>query len=158
MDTFWSLLTVAGRVVLVYLFLLVMVRLMGRGTLAQLRPIDVLTMLLISETVSPALTGGDDSLAAGITAACALGLSAVITGKLSYRFRWFDQLLDGSTLVLIDHGKIRQDVMRSQQISDEELKTALHHHGVLSVEEVHKGFIEPDGSITLVKAESVQPK
>jgi uncharacterized membrane protein YcaP (DUF421 family) len=151
MDTFLGLLMVAGRVILVYLFLLVLLRLIGRGTLAQLRPIDMLTMLLISETVSPAMTGGDASLAAGVTAACALGAATVSTAWLSYRFRWFDQLLDGSALVLVEKGKVNQKVKRSQNITDEELETALHAHGLLSLDQVHKAFVEPDGAITIIK-------
>jgi uncharacterized membrane protein YcaP (DUF421 family) len=152
MDTALQLAAIAGRVVLVYLFLIVLLRIMGRGALAELRPIDMLTMLLMSETVSPALTAGDDSLAGGIVAACALGFSAALTSWLTYRYRWLDHVMDGAALVLVENGKLDERVMHKQRITEEELNTALHYSGVLSVSEVKKAFVEPDGAITIVKA------
>jgi uncharacterized membrane protein YcaP (DUF421 family) len=152
MDTALHLATIAGRVVLVYLSLIALLRIMGRGTLSELRPIDVLTMLLMSETVSPALTAGDTSLAGGIVAACALGFSASVTAWLSYRYRWIDHVMDGAALVLIEDGKIDERVMHKQRITEEELNTALHFSGLLAVSQVKKAFVEPDGAITIVKA------
>jgi uncharacterized membrane protein YcaP (DUF421 family) len=144
-------LEIAGRVVAIYVALLVLLRVIGRRTMAQLRPIDLLTMLLLSETVSPALTAGDDSLGGGLVAAGTLGAAAALTSWLSFRFRWFDVLLDGATLVLVRDGKLDARVLRAQRITDEELRTALHESGVATVSEVERAFVEPDGSITIVK-------
>jgi uncharacterized membrane protein YcaP (DUF421 family) len=146
-----SLLSIAGRVLAIYLFLLLVLRLMGRGVMSQLRPIDLLTMLLMSETVSPALTAGDHSLPGGLVAVSTLGIAAWFTSWLSFRYRLVDRALDGSPLLLINRGRVDAQVLRSQRITDEELRTALHEHGVLSVAEVRKAFVEPDGSITIVK-------
>jgi uncharacterized membrane protein YcaP (DUF421 family) len=52
------------RVVAVYIFLMVLVRISGKRQLGQLAPMDLLTILLVSETVSPALTADDDTLTA----------------------------------------------------------------------------------------------
>jgi uncharacterized membrane protein YcaP (DUF421 family) len=157
MDAAWSELVhlagIAGRVLVVYAFALVLLRVSGRRTLSQLRPIDLLSMLLLSETVSPALTGGDQSILGGFVAAATLTAAAVATGRLSFRFPWFDHLLDGRTLVLIEDGKVDPKVLRAHRITDEQLRTSLHENGVEAVAQVKHAFIEPHGAITVVKAE-----
>src|SRR5690349_9571057 len=67
-----SPLYIVVRVFISYFALIAIVRVTGRTTLSKLRPIDLLTMLLMSETVGPALTGGDSSLGAGVLAAASL--------------------------------------------------------------------------------------
>ena len=52
------------RVVAVYTALLVMVRIAGKREIGEFGPLDLLGMLLLSETVSPALTAEDSSLTA----------------------------------------------------------------------------------------------
>jgi uncharacterized membrane protein YcaP (DUF421 family) len=153
MEHLAHLAQIVGRVFVIYAAALVILRVTGRRTMSQLRPIDLITMLLLSETVSPALTGGDDSLAGGLVAAGALGLAASLTAYLSFRSRWFDHVLDGGTLVLIREGKVDPKVLRAQRITDEQLRTSLHESGVEAVAQVKKAFIEPDGTITIVKAQ-----
>ena len=156
MDQLAHLAEIAGRVLVIYAFALAILRVTGRRTMSQLRPIDLITMLLLSETVSPALTGGDDSVLGGMIAAAALGLAATITAYLSFRFRWFDHALDGAPLVLIRQGKLDADVLRSLRITDEQLRTSLHENGLEAVAQVKKAFVEPDGTITIVMAEAAQ--
>ena len=53
--------------------------------------------------------------------------------------------------MLIEDGRVRADVLCKFRISDDDLRTTLHQHGVLHVREVKRAFIEPDGEITLIK-------
>ena len=71
------LLSVVVRVAAVYVFLLVLVRMAGKREVGRLSPMEFLSALLLSETVSPALTGGDDSLAAAFVAALTLMLLTI---------------------------------------------------------------------------------
>ncbi len=149
------LLEIAGRVVVVYVALLIMLRLAGRREMTQLTPIDLLTILLISETVSPALTGDDSSLGTGLFAAAVLLVAAVGVSWLTFRHRRLDRALEGKALVLVDRGKLRGEVMREQRITDQQLRTALHEHGLLHVDQVAKAFVEPDGNITIIKKDDL---
>src|SRR5688572_4573903 len=86
---------VVARVVILYALLIVLVRLAGKREIGELSPMEFLSMLLLSETVSPALTGGDDSLAsAGVAAVALVGLTTLIN-VLAFRFRWFERVLEG---------------------------------------------------------------
>ena len=145
------LLSIVVRVAAVYVFLLVLVRMAGKREVGALA-MEFLSALLLSETVSPALTGGDDSLAAAFVAALTLMLLTIGSNVLSFRFRWFETLTEGSPGLLISSGRINRRVMKQERITKQQLETALRREGIESVEAVRKAFVEPNGDITILKA------
>lgn len=148
-----NLLEVLARVILAYGALLLLLRLSGKRQLGQLSPMDLLTMLLISETVSPALTAGDDTLTTGLVAAATLVGLAVLIGWLSFRVGWFERVVEGRPDELIRDGRLDERVVAKERITKQELATALHRNGVASINDVSLGTVEPDGEITIVKRE-----
>lgn len=156
MPPFATLLGIAGRVVVIYLALLTMLRLSGRRELSELSPMELLTMLLISETVSPALTGGDDSLVGGLVAAGTLSALTVLSSILVFRSRIAERIIEGRSSLLIKHGKVDAAVLRQERITNDELHAKLHQHGVMNVRDVAFAFIESDGDITIIKERDLE--
>ena len=112
---------------------------------------DLLTMLLLSETVSPAMTGGDDSMVGGLVAAVSLLTLCTVTEAIAFRSRRAEKFIQGEAMVLIDDGKVDEAVMRRFMITDDDLRSSLHSEGLLAVGEVKRAFVEADGSVTIVK-------
>lgn len=152
-QTKTSLLEIAVRVVLVYVFLLVLLRLSGKKEFAQLEPMDLLIMLILSETVSPALTDDDTSLPVAFVAAGTLGGLTALTSYITFRFRKAEKLIQGEPSVLINHGKVDEEVLRKERMTSQQLHTVLHKEGLKTVEDVEKAVIEPSGDITIIKRE-----
>jgi uncharacterized membrane protein YcaP (DUF421 family) len=144
-------LEIAGRVAVVYVACMVLLR-VTRREMSELGPMDLLTMLLLSETVSPALTGGDDSLAAGIVAAVSLMALCTLSEVLAFRSRRAEKVIQGTAVVLIDDGKVDGKVMRRFMITDEDLHATLHEKGLLRVDQVKRAYVEADGQITIIEA------
>ncbi len=144
-------LEIVGRVTIIYVACMVLLRVSGRREMSEMGPMDLLAMLLLSETVSPALTGNDDSVTAGLVAAATLMALCVGTTWLAFRHRGIEQLVEGDAVVLIEHGHVKADVLRRFRISGSELDTALHQHGLLHVAEVARAYVESDGKITIIK-------
>jgi uncharacterized membrane protein YcaP (DUF421 family) len=152
-TTLGTLGSVVIRVAAVYVTLLFLLRLSGRRTMSDITPMDIMVMLLVSETVSPALTANDDSLTVGLVAATTLVLIASATSILVFRSRRAETIISGRTQTLIKDGKVDADVLRRYRITDEDLDMALHQNGVLAVSEVRRAFVEADGEITIVKTQ-----
>jgi uncharacterized membrane protein YcaP (DUF421 family) len=146
-----QLLEIVARVVIIYVACMVLLRVSGRREMSELSPMDLLTMLLLSETVSPALTAGDESVIGGVVAASTLIALCVATGWISFKHRGAERIIQGAAAVLIHDGVVRPAILRRYRISADDLETALHQHGLLSVTEVARAFVEPDGEITIVK-------
>ncbi|MGE0551169.1 MAG: DUF421 domain-containing protein [Kofleriaceae bacterium] len=147
-----DILETIGRVAIVYAACMVLLRISGRREMSELGPMDLLTMLLLSETVSPALTGGDNSVPTGLVAATTLMVLCVVTAQISYRSRRAERAIQGEALVLIRDGDVDAHVMRKFMITDEDLRAALHKSGLLRVDEVKRAYVEADGEITIIKA------
>ncbi len=141
------------RVVAAYAFLLVLMRISGKRQLGQLTPMDLLTVLLISETVSPALTASDDSLTAGALASGTLFGLALVVAAVTYRSALAERVLEGTPALLIQDGVLRPEVMARERITAQELEIALRRAGIQSIESVLLGMVEPDGDITFIKRE-----
>jgi uncharacterized membrane protein YcaP (DUF421 family) len=149
-----KLLEIVGRVVAIYVALFVMLRLAGRREMSELSPMDLLTMLLVSETVSPALTGGDETLVGGLVAAATLIGLSVLIAYTTFKSKRIGRLIEGDAVVLIKNGRVDPRVMKRFRISDEDLATALRQNGVGSPGEVARAYVEPDGEITVLESKA----
>ena len=144
-------LEIFGRVTVVYAFCVVLLRLVGRREMSELGPMDLMAMLLLSETVSNSITGGDDSLATGLIAAASLLGLTHVSDRLSFRFRRFERLVQGEAVVLVRNGRADPRVMRRFLITDDDLAARLHENGLTSVEDIDRAFVESDGKITMIR-------
>jgi uncharacterized membrane protein YcaP (DUF421 family) len=147
------LLEILLRVVLIYAGLLALTRLSGKREVGELSPMEFLSMLVLSETVSPALTRQDTSLVAALfAAACLIGISVAV-GRLTYWSPRAQRLLEGSPTVLIRNGRVLRSALRREAITDDELKAELRKNGVEDPRRVRRATVERDGRISVVLRE-----
>ena len=105
------------RVTLVYVALLVLVRLTGKRTLGQSTPFDLLVILLLSETVTDALAGGDHSVSAGILAAGTLIALHAVAALLSARSNLWQRTLEGHAVMIGRDGKLFSAVLANHLVT-----------------------------------------
>src|SRR4030081_2014461 len=96
------------RPILVYLFLVLVLRVFGKRELAQLNPFDLVVLLSLSNTVQNAIIGNDNSLSGGLVGAFALLAMNYLVVRFLFRHRRLDQLFEGKPTVLIECGKIQK--------------------------------------------------
>jgi uncharacterized membrane protein YcaP (DUF421 family) len=148
MDLPWWEFIVRGAVV--YAVLMVMVRISGRRTIGQFTPFDLLVVMLLSESVSNSLSGGDASLVGGlIIAATLVGLNMFVA-LLSSRSRKMAEVLEGTPVLLGRDGKVFDKVLKECKLSHVEFEQALRQSDC-KVEEMAVAYLEPDGDITIQK-------
>ena len=133
-----------------YLTLLVMVRLSGRRTVGQFTPFDLLVMLLLSESVSNSLSGGDDSLGGGLIIAATLILLNTFVALLSARSRRMSVLLDGTAVLIGRDGQFFDKVVKRCRIAESDLEQTLRAADCKR-EDMACAFLEADGEITIQK-------
>ena len=140
----------ALRAVLVFCALLFMVRISGRRTVGQFTPFDLLVVMLLSEAVSNSLSGGDDSVGAGLIIAGTLVALNVGASFLTSHSKTMSDLLDGSPVLLGRDGKMFDKVLKKYRLSKTEVDEALREADC-KLEEMKCAFLEADGSITIQK-------
>src|ERR1051325_10914990 len=83
------------RPLIVYFFLIIVLRLAGKRELAQLNPFDLVVLLTLSNTVQNAIIGEDNSVTGGIIGAITLLFVNYLVVRLLYGHDRLDQLIEG---------------------------------------------------------------
>ncbi|MGR9180227.1 DUF421 domain-containing protein (plasmid) [Rhizobium leguminosarum] len=136
----------------IYFTLLVIIRLSGRRTLAQMTPFDLVIVLVISETTQQAMLGDDFS----ITNAVILILTLFTTDiGLSYVKGWWPRaahIIDGVPTILVTDGVYDERALRGARLQKEDvMQAARSQEGIESVGEIKFAILEVSGNISIIK-------
>jgi uncharacterized membrane protein YcaP (DUF421 family) len=138
------------RSVAVYVFIILAIRLFSKKELAQLSIIDLVFILLISNSVQNAMVGNNTSLQGGLVAAFSLFILNFALKKLAYKNTRFNELLEGKAVMLIYKGQVNDEHLRITGITTNELLAAVREHGVEKIEDVDLAMLEVDGNISVI--------
>src|SRR5262245_62097020 len=137
------------RVVIIYIFVFVLLRLVGKKHVGEMAPFDLVVLLLLSESVQNALVGEEKSVTGGLVAVAALfGVTQTI-GYASWRWKKAERFLEGTPRVLMRNGRVLENVLSQEQITRSELLEALRREGCTSLGKVRYAVLENDGTITV---------
>ncbi len=143
----WELLL---RGVIVYAFLLVLIRITGRRQTGMMTPFDFILLLILSNTVQNAMNGGDNSLGGGLFLAGTLVVINWIMLILSRHFRLVHWVLVGRPVFLVRDGEILEKVMHRERITHHELMSALRSAGLANIEQAKDVILETNGTISVI--------
>ena len=145
----------------VYLFVIVAIRVFGKREISQLSVIDLVFVLLISNSVQNAMVGSNSTLMGGLVAASALFISNYIFKQFLYRFPKLSRFIQGDALLLVYNGKLNQENITKSRITVDEMMEAIREHGVSKIEDVDLAILEVDGNISVLsndfKDKTVKP-
>ncbi len=141
---------IALKSIAVYVFIVAAIRVFGKKEFAQLSVVDVVFILLISNSVQTAMVGDDTSLSGGLVAALALF-------AMNYAFKWvtnnskkISNAIDGEPILLIYDGVVKENGLKEASITIDQLKAVVREHGVEEIEEVNLAIFEVDGNISVL--------
>ena len=138
------------RTCAVYLFIIGAIRLFGKTELAQLSVIDLVFILLISNSVQNAMVGPDSSLSGGLIAAGSLFVLNTIIKRLTFGNKKISKFLQGEPIMLVHNGIILTEHLKHVRITRDELDAAIREHGVSDVSHVNLAVLETDGNISIL--------
>jgi uncharacterized membrane protein YcaP (DUF421 family) len=138
------------RPVIVYFFLVVMLRLSGKRELVQLNPFDLVVLLTLSNTVQNAIIGDDNSVTGGLLGATSLLAVNYLTVRFLYKHKNLDQLVEGKADVLIENGRLRPEHLKKELITTAQLEAAARKQGFGSLSEVDQCILEPGGTLSFI--------
>lgn len=141
------------RVGFIYVFLLLVLRVMGKRELSQLTPLELVLLLLIPEIVAQGVVREDFSITNAVVAVTTLTSLVFVTSVLSYRFKGFGGFLEGSPSLLVRRGRFLPDEMARERVPPEEIVSEMRRAGVEHLEDVRWAVLEPGGKIAIIREE-----
>jgi uncharacterized membrane protein YcaP (DUF421 family) len=138
------------RSLVVYLFLLLAFRVLGKRQVGQLTPFDLVVLLIISNVVQNAIIGPDNSLGGGLIGAAVIFLANYLVVELTFRSKRVRRLLEAQPTLLINNGRILHENLASERVTLDDLNVALRRSGVDDVEQVRVAVLEENGGISVI--------
>jgi uncharacterized membrane protein YcaP (DUF421 family) len=144
----WWHFVVRGMVI--YVFVLVILRLTGKRQVGQLAPFDLVLLLVLSNAVQNSMNGGDNSITGGVISACTLVGINYGVGWLTFKSKFLEGLIEGRPVILVHNGEIRHKAMNSVRMTTHELNAALRAAGCTCADEVQIAILENSGNISVI--------
>ena len=145
------------RGLLVYGFLLIMLRLTGKRQVGQLAPFDLVLLLVLSNAVQNSMNAGDNTVAAGFILVATLLAVNGFMGWLTWRSKKAEILLEGRPQILVHNGLMDERILRAERITQHELMAAVRQAGLSDLTEVRVAILENNGRINVIAREKVAP-
>lgn len=135
----------------VYLFLLLLFRISGRRSLAEMTAFDMVLLLVIGEAVGEALSGANPSFTHAFLLVSTLVVMELGFAWIKQRSPVADRLLDDVPLVVVEHGKLLKARMKRVHLDEKDiLEAARATHGLESMQQVKYAVLERDGAISVI--------
>lgn len=143
----WELIV---RSMVVYAFLIIVLRITGKRQVGQLAPFDLVLLLVLSNAVQNSMNGGDNSLIGGLIAASTLIALNYGVAMLTFRNKRIEALIEGRPQILIHNGKLFEQALNDARMTHHELNAALRRAGCLNVEDVRCAMLENNGDVSVI--------
>ncbi len=135
----------------IYLFLIAMMRLLGRRATSQLSPIDFLVILLLGSAVETAMVGASTSLKIGLVSATTLFAANLAVSRIVRRWKRIRYMVGGIPTLLVHDGQFVESHLHRVGLTHDDVREALRAREVGSLDEVRFAIMEPDGSFGVVR-------
>lgn len=136
----------------IYLVLVVLFRIAGRRTLANLSSFDLVLLLIISEGCQQALmTSQEFSFMGPVIVVVTFIMLDVFFSLVKRKNPRFARWVDGLPLVLMEDGRLNRERLERARLSEEDiLSTAREHRGLTSLDQIEAAVLEASGSISII--------
>src|SRR5690606_3149130 len=139
------------RAAAIYFALLILFRVAGRRSLAEITSFDLILLLIIGEATQQALLGDDFSLTNAIVVIVTLIAIDVGLSLLKLRSRKIDLLLDGAATIIVEDGKpMRGRIAEARLQEDDILQAARQGQGLERMDQIKYAILEKNGKISII--------
>jgi uncharacterized membrane protein YcaP (DUF421 family) len=137
------------RTAIVYFFVFMLLRVIGKKHVGQMAPFDLVVLLIISESVQNAIIGDDKSLIGGLLASATIVIVSSFVGYAAWRSKKVAHVFEGRPRILVRNGRVLKHALAREQITHAELLEALRRQGCTSLTKVRYAVLENDGDVTV---------
>ena len=145
------------RALALYLFLFFLLRVMGKKELGQMSAFELVILLTMGDLVQQGVTQEDMSVTGAMLAIGTFGVLILLGSWTSWRFPRTRTVLEGVPVVVVRDGRLMDDVMRLERLTDTELREALREQGIDDLQKVKVGLLEADGKYSFITGEDHEP-
>lgn len=139
------------RAAVMFAFLFLLLRLMGKRELGQMAPFDLVVIIVMGDLIQQAVTQADTSITGAILAVSTFSFLAVLLSWISHRFPRTQRLLDGEPRLLVRDGKVIESALARDRMTKDEIRSEMRLAGIARLDMVACAILEPNGKISFIR-------
>lgn len=143
------------RAVFAYTLVWACFRVLGKRELTRMSPFELVTIIMIPQLFSRALTRQDYSMTNAVIGSTTLFVLVFFTSALSYRVKRFGRIVEARPTVLVQRSAFIEEHLNRERIAPEDIFAAMHAAGLERLEQVEWAILESDGRISLIPSRTV---
>jgi uncharacterized membrane protein YcaP (DUF421 family) len=138
------------RAVLGYLFLILIVRVVGRRPGKQLTPFEFVLIFFIGGLALTAIVGDERSFTNAVCQIIAIALTHYLISWARSRSPRFARVVDGTPLILLEHASWRTQTLEKMHINDTDVMFAARDHGIATLDGIECAILERNGDVSVI--------
>lgn len=148
------MLVVFIRSIILYIAVLIALRVMGKGEIAEMNAFDLVITLLIAEVAAIPMQDNSIPMIYGISSITGLVFLEILISFITLKSRTISKFLSGSPTILISKSKLNYKQLKKERISIEELLEELRTQGYFNIKDIQYAILETDGNLSIVPSSS----
>ena len=145
------------RAGIIYFFIILAVRLMGKRQVGELKPHELVITILLSAIAVIPLEENSMPLANCIVPILLFISMEIIVSVLSMKSMWFRNLVQGRPIFIIRNGKLDQKKLRQMRFTIDDIVDALRQKDIFDISEVRDAVVETNGTISVLPKAQYRP-
>jgi uncharacterized membrane protein YcaP (DUF421 family) len=142
------------RAVVVFGFLLVLTRVIGKRELSSLQPFDLILLIILGDAVQQGLTQDDYSLTGALLVVGTIAALQVFVSWITYRFPRLRPAIEGEPIIVLQDGKPIERNLKRERLTMAEIAEEARKQSIAHLEHVRFAILENDGQISFIENES----
>lgn len=142
---------IVARASVVFVFLVVVTRVLGKRELSEMTPFDIVLLVIMGDLVQQAITSDDRSLTSAFLAIGTIAVWILAMSYATFRSKTFRRIVEGQPSIVVRDGTILSDVLHVERVPVDEVMEAARSKGIEDVSQVKLGILEADGSFSFIR-------
>ena len=139
------------RTLILYAFIIVAIRLMGKRQISDMQPSELVVTLVVSDIASLPMQNTSQPLLSGVIPVMVLVALEILTSVIMMKSRRFRRLVCGNPVVVIEDGKLLQGQLRRLRMTTEDLFAQLRQQNIFSLADVQYCIVETNGMVSVLE-------
>lgn len=145
------------RAIIIYIFIIIAVRLMGKRQVGELKPHELVITILLSAVAVIPLEENSMPLANCLVPILLFISMEIIVSVISMKSLWFRNLLQGRPIFIIRKGRLDQKKLKEMRFTIDDVIDALRQKDIFDLSEVEDAIIETNGTISVLPKAEYKP-
>jgi uncharacterized membrane protein YcaP (DUF421 family) len=138
------------RAAVIFFFVFLVTRIVGRRELSSLEPFDVIMLIVLGDLVQQGITQSDQSVTGALIVISTIALLSVAVSWVSFRSRRLRLVTDGEPLVLVEDGEVIERNLRRERLTREDVEEEARQQEIASLSGVRWAILENGGQISFI--------